>query len=230
MRLSVSLASLSFVLLLGLLLLGCNETATVNFRSPELAFSVNAADLGLPADLRDDAQPTIRSIPCDAAMPACPSTSELAVECVGAVCDPGPIDVSVPVGDAVDFDSLRSSLPQPFTRVEEIDIRAIDYTVRLNSLNVAVPPLEIWWAPEGAPSGSMLLGTTRGLAPREAATGSVNIDTTGEASLSDYLVGTSPRVRFYVQTAVDLAPGDPFPEGELSVGVVFSVSAMGPIL
>lgn len=228
MRLFASLALLPFLLLLA----SCSDTATVNFRSPELVFTVNAADLGLPPELREDGVTgaTIRSIDCNAAMPVCPRTSDVPVECIGSLCDPGAITIWVPVGDAVDFDSFRSALPQPFTRVEEIDIRSIDYAVKLNSLSVSVPPLEIWWAPEGAPSGMTLLGTTSAVAAREAATGSVDIDAGGEASLSDYLVQTSSRVRFYVQTAVDLDPGDPFPEGELSVGVVFAVSAIGPLL
>jgi hypothetical protein len=150
MRLFASLASLSFTILPPFTLLSaCNETATVNFRSPELVFAVNASDLGLPSELREEGAtgPTIRSVHCEAAMPVCPRTSEVIVECVSAQCDPGSVLVSVPVGDAVDFDVFRSSLPQPFTHVDEIDIRAIDYAVMLNSLNVAVPPLEIWWAP-----------------------------------------------------------------------------------
>jgi hypothetical protein len=222
-----SSSRIGLLLVSAAVLVGCDPTATVNFRSGELRFVVGAGALALPAELRADT--TILSIGC-AGDGTCPSTAAVPVRCEASMCDPVATTLVVPVGDVVDFEAIRAEAPQPFSRVEEIHVRAIDYTVLLNTLTIPIGPVELLWAPEGAASGMTRLGTIAPLAPKTTVSDSVALDPAGEQALSDFVVGTSPRVRFFASTVVDLEPGGPFPDGDLEVGVVMSVTAIGPLL
>lgn len=211
-----------------LLLFGCDNTARVNFQSGELTFAVSSADIGLPPELQA-MDGRIATIPCGGAT-QCPPSTLTPLSCDGSGCDPEPIELVAPVGEPIDVDALRSGLPTAVSRVEAIDIREITYAINLNTFTLPMNDVQVLWAPEGAATGMTLLGTIPSIEAEAVETGLVLLDGDGELELSDYLLGTSPRVRFFIRTTIDLNPGDPFPEGELQVGVTVALTASGPII
>jgi len=206
-------------------------TATVNFQTGPLLFMARSSQLSLPDELRDGDR--IRSLPCDS-MGRCPTSDTVPIACEMGTCDPQPTTISFPVGDVVDFDELASELDDLFQEIDSVEITEITYEVRLNTLTVDVGEIELFWGPEGASDvdspGVQRLGVVPGLPARSTAMGLVDLDPAGNAVLSDYVVGSARRVRFFAATDGDLEPGGPFPAGDLTVAVDMAVRATGTVL
>jgi len=205
----------------------------VNFRSGQLLFGVSSTQLSLPNELRSP-EGRILEVPCGP-MGMCPMAAEVTIGCEAGVCDPAPRTLSVPVGDVVDFDAYSADLRELFREVDTIEVRQIDYAVTLNTLTVDLDRIELFWGPEGAidvdpAMGVTPLGSVPVLQARTTPAGQVELDGAGNAAMGEYLVSTSRRVRFFARTQVDLRPGDPFPEGELTVAVVLAVTATGQVI
>jgi hypothetical protein len=225
-RLSVALA-LACAVGLG----GCDNTATVSFTTGELELAISASSIALPTELREDdpAGPKVRRVPCGPTT-ACPSSEEVVIACEAMTCDPAPTVVSVPLGDVVDFETTGSDRSTLLRELDSIEIREIRHRVVLNTLSVDVEEVRLFWAPEGASTGETRFGVVPPIPARATDSGVVALDAAGNAALSDHLVSASRRVRFFAETTVDLAPGGPFPEGELALAVEMSVTASGPLL
>jgi hypothetical protein len=210
---------------------GCDNEASVSFRTGELAFAVSATALALPDELREDGPSgaTIRALPCGP-MGACPAGASVNIGCEAMVCDPEPTTVKVPLGEEVDIDVYASEFEPLLRRVDAIEIREISYAVTLNTLTVDLGELELWWGPEGSSAGETRLGVVAPLAARETRSGTVELDPAGNAALGAYLEGTSRRVHFFARTRVDLRPGGAFPEGEAEVVVQLAVRVTGPVV
>jgi len=211
--------------------LGCDNEASVNFRTGELLFAVPATSLSLPGELREDGPSgaTIRALPCGP-MGACPAAEAVTISCDAMVCDPEPTTVKVPVGDEVDIDAYAGEFEPLLRQVDAIEVREITYAVALNTLTVDLGELTLWWGPEGSSEGETHLGVVPPLSARETRSGTVELDPTGNAALGEYLGGTSRRVRFFARTRVDLRPGGAFPEGEAEVAVQVALRVTGPIV
>jgi hypothetical protein len=212
-------------------LTSCSDAGSVSVDTGELMFSVSATSLRLPTELRDGDR--VASLPCTAG--TCPALDGVTFTCAADVCDPAARTISVPVGEVLDFDALAADFSTLFTVVDAIEVDAIQYVVQLNTLTVSLGELEVHWGPEGAvdidPAMDVhRLATLPPRAARSTGMGDADIDIAGRDALSDYLVGTSRRIRLFVRTRVDLAPGDPFPEGEANVVVVMRVTARGAVL
>lgn len=216
---------------LGLLCSCETPTATVNFQTGPLLFMARSSQFSLPDELRDGMQ--VASVPCDP-MGRCPTSDTVTIACEAGTCDPQPTEISFPVGDVIDFDELASDLRELFKELDSVEITEISYEVRLNTLTVDTGDIELFWGPEGASDvdspGVHRLGVVPSLPARSTAMGLVDLDAEGNAALSDYVVGTSRRVRFFASTTVDLEPGGPFPAGELTVAVDMGVRATGTVL
>lgn len=213
-------------------LLACETpTATVSFQTGPQLFMARSSQFTLPDELRDGMQ--VASLPCDA-MGRCPTSDTVAIACEGGTCDPQPTRVSFPVGDVVDFSELASDLEEVFQQIDSVQITEATYEVQLNTLTVDVGEVELYWGPEGASDadspGVRRIGVVPPLPARSSGMGMVELDPEGNAALSDYLVGSSRRVRFFAATEIDLEPGGPFPAGELTVAVDMSVRATGTVL
>ena len=203
----------------------CGQDANVSFRTGELVVSVRAGELGVPDTLREDepAGPIVRSVPCTAC-PALPTT------CVAGLCDPNAIDVSFPLGTTLDFDALRGDFELPIGRIDEIRLRGGSWRVQSNTLTVGLEAVEVWWAPEGTAAGVTPLGGLGDIPAGQTPNGGISIDSAGEAELSAYLGSTSSRAQLFVSLTVDIDPGQPFPEGDLTLSVALDLTALGPLL
>lgn len=212
---------------------GCSNTVSVELMSDPQTFEVSASSVAVPATLVDPATGRLMTLPCPTGV--CPSTAELPLACRDGVCDPEPRVISAAVGDVIDFDALLGKGSVVLRVVEGLEVTQVSYFVTPNTLTVGIPETEIFWGPEGAAGldspGVTRLGVMPFLPPGTEQDGEMAIDAGGSQALSDYVVGnTSHRIRFFARTTVDLAPGDPLPQGAATVTVHVTVRASGRIV
>ncbi len=216
------------------LLAGCDGTISVTFFTGPRELAVSSSSFALPPEL-DDGSGRIASVPCGP-MGMCPPSDDVALTCEAGVCDPAPLTLSGTVGDVIDVDVLLAESREIGIRaVESYTIEEVAYEVRLNTLSFDFGPIDVHWGPEAATAIDPALGVRRfGTVPVIGAgttpTGQLQLDRAGADALTEYLVQTDSRVRFFASTAVDLEPGDPAPRGDLTVGVNATLTAVGRVL
>jgi len=218
-------------------LAACSTPTSVSLFAGPLSGGFSTAQLTLPAGLRDDAvstAPTLRSVPCGGGAPACPSADgadQLVLECDAGVCDPAPKTLVAPLGDVIDLDESAGDLSGLLSTIDRIEVTQIDATIRTNTLSVDAEPIDVFWGPEGASSIDEMrhLATLPAIPAGANTIGDVVLNAGGVDGLSDHLVGTSRRARFFARTRIDLAPGGRYPEGAIELEVVVSIRAMGTI-
>ena len=231
----------SLLLPVSLMLAGCAVPGSVTLVSSAHA-TISASDLELPTSLRDDSTMPARlqSVPCGSASPAMPTCPDLGasapttLECSSAnVCDPAPATVEAPVPDVVDIDMASGDLHSVLSVIDSIEIQSIHVSLSDETLTFDVAPIDVYWGSEGATTAPLgnHLAQLPGI-PAGTSTGDfadADVDSAGSASLSDYLVHTSHRVRLFARTTVDIAPGALFPAGSLGVDVIVTLVARGRV-
>lgn len=226
---------------------GCNAgrgSASFPIGSEEmpLKFSVSADNAMFPMQLQDTSTTpaTVASLPCGPSMP-CPDLSPVSVACDMGACNPDPIAVELalqlsPTTDVFDLDRYESSLG--FASIDSVTIESIEYQVTLNTLNVDVPAVTLYWSGPGS-SNRHPFGTIDPIAQGEQPSGTLTassdstggmLDPAGLASLSDYLLHTEPSARFFVGYELDIDPGDPWPVGSVDVEAIITVRVEGSLI
>lgn len=233
MRFASRLAAALFVLSLAP---GCDDTVVIQLRSGPQALDISADSVELPTSLRDESSGAARiaSLACGP-MGMCPATATVPITCESGVCDPAPRTIAAPVGDVVDFDVLAADARSLVRQVETIEILEATTAIAENTMSIDVPDVEIFWGPEGATTvdpamGVVALGVLPTIPARSTEPGAAILDPAGVAALSDYLVGTSRRVRFFARTRIDLAPGGAFPEGFVRASIGLTVRITGSVV
>lgn len=217
-----------------LALAACDGTISVTFVTGPQMFAVSTSQLSLPAELNDGSG-HIASVPCGP-MGMCPPSDSVTLTCQSNACDPAPTTISGPVGDVIDVQTLLAdSREVGVRRIESYSVDEVEYEVTLNTLTFDVGAVEIYWGPEAATAidpalGVHHFGTVPAVSAGNTPRAELQIDADGAAALSDYLVNTASRVRFFAQTTVDLAPGDPYPQGSLQVTVNVTMTAVGRVI
>ena len=201
--------------LTGIPLAGCQVPVTLDFPVGPLTYEVSTEDLQVPVALRDGA--SLVSVPCAATCDLALEGSPLTMACVDQICDPEPFcyALDLPPVDLGDFEDL-SKLGD---HVTDAEVRRVVYVVEENTLNVDLPSIRIQWGPETAATvddGSVHpLGTVPVIASGQTPSGEVPLDPAGAAALGDHFVNTSTVFRLFADTAIDLEPGMPLPQGTL---------------
>lgn len=219
---------------ISLFISSCATPVSVDVNAGPFDVAISSSQISLPSELRDNSTTpaSIYSIPCGGALPACPSSGDVTITCNGSsFCDPDPIAVALPAGDVIDLDMLSGGLSNSVPSIDAIEIRAVMVTVNTNTLTIPLQSMELYWGTEtdSAPNLDRHFATIPALAAGSTSLGDVTLDASGVSDLSDYLVGTSHRIRVFVRTSVDLNPGGPFPEGDLSMTATFKVTARGHV-
>lgn len=205
----------SLVVLTPLCLAGCQVPVTLDFPVGPLTYEVSTEDLQVPAELRDGA--SLVSVPCAATCDLAVDGSPLTMACVDSVCDPEPFwyALDLPPVDLGDWEDL-SKLGNHITDAE---IRRVVYVVEENTLNVDLPSVVVRWGPETAAMADdpsvMPLGTVPVIPQAQTPSGEVPLDAAGAAALGEHFVRTSTIFRLFADTAIDLEPGQPLPQGSL---------------
>ncbi|HJL18816.1 MAG TPA: hypothetical protein RMH99_24350 [Sandaracinaceae bacterium LLY-WYZ-13_1] len=236
MRSRFSAPAVACLVPLAVLLASCDGTISVTFATGPQVFDVTASALELPTELMT-MDGTIDGVECGP-MGMCPPGDVVTLTCEEGVCDPAPRTLSAPVGMVVDVEDLLAETREVGLRVvDTYDVEAVEYTIQRNTLSVPIGEVEVYWGPEAATTIESpevhRFGTLPAIAAGEEGSGQMAIDPAGEAALSDYLVAGGdrpPSIRFFARTRVDLDPGDPWPSGDLRVGVNVTVRAVGSVV
>lgn len=216
---------------------GCSDPtlASLSFnigtQDTPLRVVLDAEALELPPELRDDGTdpPSVQSIPCEPDQAVCPSTDDVTTSCIEGVCTPDPVVVSMPLGDVLDLETLRAQ--NDLVDVQAFEITGVTYAVASNTLTTDLPDFTVLWASEGATSGETPVATGPAVTAGERPSGEMALDEPGRDALSEFLLTSSPpRARFFVESVLDLQPGDPWPEGRLEVEAIVHVRMEGGLL
>lgn len=166
---------------------------------------------------------------CQAIADGANSNNDIVVKCNAmSRCDPEPYRLVVDLGvqDLVDLTTAHVSV---LDHLELIDVDAIRDT---NTTNFDVPASELRWGSESA-SVANLTSSTQQLATvpamPHASTGPLDITVNAASldALDTYVRNTSPKIRLFLVTSIDLAPGQALPAGDIAMTVGLIIRASG---
>lgn len=203
---------------------GCLDASVTFPVTRELEFS--ATDLPVIEDFQE-VTPSgiiIPSIECETAS-TCPMAPQINVECnEDGLCDPVATTATVHMQDV----DLREVMDR-FSVVDSIALRGVEYAVTTNTLNVDLPPVQVYWAPVGTATvdDAMRLGAFPEVRAGETPMARVELDAVGTAALNDHLEGVSNQFRLFLEATIDVDPGDRFPQGAVGANVQFELRASG---
>ncbi len=222
-------------LLVSAFLWGCNTPIGVDVPIGPLDYTVSTASLTIPDLLRDPATMTLRRVPCSSDS-MCPQLgpTDPAIRCVAMACDPDPFSFGLAT-DPVDLNA-NSVVARIGDHITRIEIRAVQYSVMANGLQLPLGPTDLLWGPATAATidapGVTALGTipVLDLAASPSANGDVELDPAGVADLSNYLVNTARQIRYFVRPRIDVGPGTPLPSGNVQLSVRMTVHVEGQLV
>ena len=212
----------------GSTLLGACLDSSVTFPvTRELSFS--SADLPVLQDFSEsDGAGGIRvpSISCSD-VSTCPSHPSIIVECRNGLCDPAAATATIAMQE-VDLTEVMDR----FSVVDTIALRRVQYDVIENTVNTDLPAVNIYWGAVGLAdvSGAMRLGTFPSIPAGGTRAGDVQLDMVGLAAMNDHLENVSNRFVLFLETTLDIDPGDPIPQGSFRANVQFEIRASGRVL
>jgi len=109
-----------------------------------------------------------------------------------------------------------------------ISIDSIAYTVSNNTLNVDLPPVAIYLAPEGVTdpkNGAMLFGTIPAIMAGTDPSGTVQKDPGADHAFEVYAGNLSTPFNFIASTTVVIPSGTPIPNGQVTITVTVTLAA-----
>jgi hypothetical protein len=110
-----------------------------------------------------------------------------------------------------------------------ISIASVDYMVMNNTLNVDLPPVTIYLAPNGMTKptdpGAMVFGTIPAIPAGSDPSGTVQKAPSADQTFSMYAANLSTPFEFIAGTTVVIPSGSPIPSGQLTISVTVTLSA-----
>jgi hypothetical protein len=214
--------------------LGCGLISTdvtkVTFDLPMKTYTFDSASFGVPAG-------NSAPIPCGAApfVTDCCNplgvsagcNAQRSVKCEAAVCTLHQV-VSIP--QTVDF---KKEVPQLASvsnqHLANLSFQALNYTVTANTLNVAVPPLQLYLAPGSVttlPSDqAVLFGTVDMIPAGQTPSGSIKKEADADATFARFGADLSAPFNILIGTTIVVPSGTPTPTGRVSVAVTGTFAA-----
>ena len=216
-------------------LAGCgalSNAATLTFDLPAQSFSFDTASSGWkapPASFPSVSCGSGQTVtdccnpPAPAPTPDCTATP---LACENSVCVlEFPIDQSQTINLKMQVPSLSRLSGQTLAT---ISISQVTYTIA-STLNVALPPVDVYIAPSNVTSASDPAAKKFGSIPSSPAnmttTGNMTLDPSGGAVFSQYASAFSTPFNFIGHTTMIVKPGDPIPSGAVTATVTGKVSA-----
>jgi hypothetical protein len=182
-----------------------NITA-IGFDLPMRSYEFNADGAGLPDN--------------SVAIP-CPRGDECLT--LPFVCEEGLCTAVVDVSQATKM-NLGQEAPElnSVTGSVDISVDRINYAVTTNTLNIDLPEIKLYLAPEGVedPQGGMLFGTVPPVPAGTTASGLVVLDQNASKAFKHFTSDVTKPFMFIAATTVKIASGAGVPSGR----IVFSVS------
>lgn len=222
------------VLLGSLALLGCglisSDITTIKFSLPQRSYSFDAASIGTvpPGTL-------VPTVSCTDTTLCCAAATAAQIPCSNVACEGSPMACTLhavietqpqTVNLKMEVPSLSSINSQTLSNVT---VSQIKYDITANTLNVDLPPVELFLAPGDATTASdsraQRFGTVpmtpRGSTPKGA---TVTLDPVGQQAFSTYVSNFNTPFVFLARTTVVVTGGNPVPSGRVDITVVGQVS------
>jgi hypothetical protein len=214
-------------------LVACSGGVPIDVTVGPLGFDVDVSRFAVPPALQSSG--TIARVPCSATA-ACPPAPGLTLRCVSGACDPDPVTADLGISSVVDLSTYSSELGTLGSNLSTVSVTAMSWQASAAGLRVPVGPIDVFWGPESASGitsdGVRRLGTLPVIRFDAAgmASGDVALDAAGGEALSNHLLNTSRRFRFFARATVDLSPGGALPAGRASIQVRMRVHAESRLL
>ncbi len=218
---------------LGIVLFGCSLAITrVTFDLPKQTYSFDTKMwVNLPPAATGLAFP---SIPCSSDAACCTLGAAVSLDCntTPLTCPAGTCEADVPESQSSSI-NLAQQVPQlatfPGHSLVKVSIASIGYQVTDNTLNVDLPPMAIYLAPDGITdahdASAMLFGTVPAIPAGTNPSGMVQKAPNADEVLQMYTSNVSQTFNVIATTTVVIAAGTPVPDGHFTVTIAGVVSA-----
>ena len=216
-------------------LAGCGLISTditrLTFDLPTETYTFDTAQWKIPPALDGLNFP---SIACGSDSDCCTLGSAAGLDCTMTTlaCMSGSCAAELPESQATMIDLSQVPSLSSYTSLVSISISSIKYAVRNNTLNVAVPPLSIYLAPntvtDPTDSRAVLFGTVPSIPAGGMPSGNVNLEPNAAATFQSFTSGANNlKTPFEIITAatVVIGAGTPVPTGAITIAVTGAISA-----
>jgi hypothetical protein len=220
--------------LVGAVLIGCSLNITrLTFDLPKQTYSFDTSMWGnLPPAA---VGLTFPSIPCGADADCCGTAAKAAgwdCQTTPTVCDTGSCEPQIPESTSSSINlamQVGALATFPGHSLLDVTIGSITYAVSDNTLNVDLPPMEIYLAPDGVTDphdpNARLFGTVPSIPAGSNPMGAVQKTSNADAVFEMYTKNVSTPFNVIGATTVVIAPGTPVPTGHITVTVGGTVTA-----
>lgn len=219
--------------LVGALLVGCSLDITrLTFDLPKQTYSFDTSMWGnLPPAAAGVSFP---SVPCGADADCCAIGAVANVSCqtTPMVCDAGTCEGQIPesVNSSINLAMQVPALATfPGHSLLDVTISSITYMVSNNTLNVDLPPVSIYLAPDGVTDPTdpraTLFGTVPSIPAGTNPSGAVQKTANADAVFEMYTKNVSTPFNVIGATTVIIKAGTPVPNGHVTVTIGGAVSA-----
>jgi hypothetical protein len=208
-----------------------SDIGSVQFDLPPKSYSFDTAQAGwtLPAT-------TLPAVSCSDATVCCTAATAAGVACAQVICDgtSGTCAFTATVETPPQTIDLKSEVPalSSFSSQSVIDvtISQIKYDVTRNTMNVALPPVELFVAPQGVTSASDARAKKFGTVPSTPAgmtvtDGTVVLDPGGQQAFVGFAHAFGTPFVFLSRTTVVVPGGTPTPAGGVDITIRGRLSA-----
>ena len=192
------------------------DTANAMWKAPPGTFPAVACGTGQV--VTDCCHP-----PSPAPTPDCVATP---LACENSVCV---VEFPVSITQKIDLKAEVPALMNVGSQgLADVSIKRILYTI-VSTMNVELPPIQIFIAPDGITSATdpsaKKFGTVPATPPMMTSTGDVVLDPAGQAAFTQYAHQLSTPFNLIATTTMMVAPGNPVPAGRVDATVTGTVSA-----
>jgi hypothetical protein len=225
---SASRLSLLVLLTVGFACFGCKDLATITFQLPTETYGFDASQFNLPPG-------TLPSVPCTDSGSCCTVATAAGIDCASVVCDApsGTCAVTVTVESPPQVIDLKAQVSQlgglQSQSFADVTVSQIIYTVDPNTLNVALPPVDLFLANNGATStadpSAQKFGTVPATPAMTTVVGQqVTLDGAGQQAFVNYAKNFGTPFEVIARTTIVVPGGTPLPTGALTISVTGRVS------
>lgn len=208
-----------------------SDIASISFALPPKTYSFDTAKAGWnlpPAN--------VPSVPCTDDATCCSVATLASIDCSRVICDGGSGTCALKV--TVEAPPQTINLKKEAKGLERFDgqtvidvtISKIAFDVPVNTLNVDLPPVELFVAPEGTTSTADPLAVRFGTVPSipsqlPVTDGSVALDKAGQDAFVGFAHNFGTPFVFLARSTVVVPGGTPLPSGALEITVKGQLSA-----
>jgi hypothetical protein len=215
-------------------LVGCGLISTditkVTFDLPTETYTFDTAQWNIPPALDGAVFP---SVPCPSGADCCALGTAVGLSCTTTPlsCMSGSCGATLPESQATMINLSTDVMPSlsSYTSLVSISISSIKYTVRSNTLNVDVPPLSIYLAPNGVTdptdSRAQLFGTVPTIPAGSTPTGNVQLVSNAASVFQMFTSNLSTPFEIITAATVVIGAGTPVPTGAITIAVTGAISA-----